>query len=252
MAQLTKSALDQYENQQREPSVDNRVTDSVKAYLQTLEDSGHSPPPQLAHTEPHKLSHSSLGQLKARQKSSLKSSGVHTSLKNMTVESVSQEVQQSETAFVPLRETARVPPAPVPQKHSPVQGNGHVGLKYLGLAFNKLGISNGLSTLDDDSDSVSTQLKQPSEGTVNPAEQSQSQSARRRLHMGEAPVYAGRPSAYENSFSSCDVKFIASDWSVNSWSTFNTRDEQEFRIGLAALDASIASLQRTLKADLKG
>lgn len=158
-----------------------------------------------------------------------------------------------ETDFVPLRETARAQPAPDPQKLSPVQGNGHVGLKYLGLAFNKLGISSDLPALDDDDDAdgVSSQLKHLDEGAINPADQSQSQHARRRLHMGESSVYTGRPSAYENSFSSCDIKSFASDWSVNSWSTFNTQDEQEFRNGLAALDASIASLQRTLKADLK-
>ncbi|KAK3575462.1 hypothetical protein QTP86_026846 [Hemibagrus guttatus] len=187
-AQLTKSALDQYENQQREPAVASRVTDSVKAYLQTLEDSEHSSP---AHPEHGKLSPSSLGQLKRRQKSSPKSSDtVHMSLKNTTAGSVSQEVEKSETAFVPLRETARMQPVAVPQK---VQGNGHGGLKYLGLAFNKLGISNGLPSLDDDHgadflsrpDGVSLQLKQPSEAAVNSAEQSQSQHARRRLHMGE-------------------------------------------------------------------
>lgn len=251
-SQLTKSVLDQYENQQQEPSMANRVTDSINAYLQTLEDSGHSSLPHPIHTQPP-------GQWKCRQETSPKSSDVHASLKNTAVGSVSQEVEQCETAFVPLRETVRVQPAPVPQKHSPVQGNGHVGLKYLGLAFNKLGISNGLPALDDDHctdylpcpDGVRSQLKQPSEGASKPADQSQSQHARRRLQMGEASAYTGRPSAYENSFSSCDIKSLASDWSVNSWSTFNTRDEQEFRNGLAALDASIASLQRTLKADFK-
>ncbi|XP_028321172.1 proteoglycan 4 [Gouania willdenowi] len=39
--------------------------------------------------------------------------------------------------------------------------------------------------------------------------------------------------------------------SVASGSTFNTKDEVAFRDGLAALDASIASLQRTIKLDLK-
>lgn len=222
----------------------NRVTDSINAYLQTLEDSGHSSLPRPVHTQP-------LGQWKCRQESSPKSSDVHTSLKNTTVGSASQEAEQCETAFVPLRETARVQPAPVPQKHSPVQGNGHVGLKYLGLAFNKLGISNGLPALGDARctdyvicpDGVRSQLKQPSEGASKPADQSQ--HARRRLQMG------GEASVYEKSFSSCDVKSLVSDWSVNSWSTFNTRDEQEFRNGLAALDASIASLQRTLRADFK-
>lgn len=244
-AQLTKSVLGQYRNQQRELSVVNRVTDSVKAYLQTLEDSGHSSPPHPANSQFRKVSPSSLGQWKPRQESGHKISDVDRSLKNMTVGSVSQEAEQSETDFVPLRETVSVQPAPVPQKHSSVQGNDNTGLKYLSRAFNKLGISNGLPALHDDPE---TQLKQPSESA---AEQSQSLHARRRLNMGEASVCTGRPSAYENSFSSCDIKSLASDWSVNSWSTFNTHDEQEFRNGLAALDASIASLQRTLKADLK-
>ncbi|XP_060724807.1 coiled-coil domain-containing protein 14 isoform X2 [Tachysurus vachellii] len=255
-AQLTKNVLDQYETQHREPTVASRVTDSVKAYLQTLEDSGHNSPPHPAKSVHLKLSHSSPGQWKRRQQSSPKSSDVHLSLKSTTVGSESQEVEQSDdTGFVPLRETASVQTAAAPQKQSSVHG----GLKYLGLAFNKLGISSDLPSLDNDHgadflphpDGVTLQLKQPSEAAVNPTEQSESQHARRRLRMGETSVYTGRPSAYENSFSSCDIKSLASDWSVNSWSTFNTRDEQAFRNGLAALDASIASLQRTLKADLK-
>lgn len=47
-----------------------------------------------------------------------------------------------------------------------------------------------------------------------------------------------------------DVESVISDWSVQSESSFNTRDEAAFRDGLAALDASIASLQKTLKLDL--
>ncbi|KAK7893575.1 hypothetical protein WMY93_022727 [Mugilogobius chulae] len=47
-----------------------------------------------------------------------------------------------------------------------------------------------------------------------------------------------------------DADSVISDWSVQSESSFNTRDEAAFRDGLAALDASIASLQNTLKMDL--
>ncbi|XP_072303933.1 uncharacterized protein [Eucyclogobius newberryi] len=46
-----------------------------------------------------------------------------------------------------------------------------------------------------------------------------------------------------------DVDSVISDWSVQSESSFNTRDEAAFRDGLAALDASIACLQKTLKLD---
>ncbi|XP_073401363.1 coiled-coil domain-containing protein 14 isoform X2 [Dendrobates tinctorius] len=37
------------------------------------------------------------------------------------------------------------------------------------------------------------------------------------------------------------------DWSICSFSTFTSHDEQDFRNGLAALDANIADLQRTLQ-----
>ncbi|XP_062303402.1 uncharacterized protein ccdc14 isoform X2 [Osmerus eperlanus] len=58
----------------------------------------------------------------------------------------------------------------------------------------------------------------------------------------------GVASELESSLLSSDVR---SDSSALSSSTFDTRDEQEFRDGLAALDASIASLQKTIQLDLK-
>ncbi|KAM3585275.1 uncharacterized protein V6R79_012692 [Siganus canaliculatus] len=48
--------------------------------------------------------------------------------------------------------------------------------------------------------------------------------------------------------SRCDVDSVCSGWSE---STFNTRDEAAFRDGLSALDASIASLQKTIQLDLR-
>lgn len=54
-----------------------------------------------------------------------------------------------------------------------------------------------------------------------------------------------------NATSLCDVESVWSNWSMKSESTFNTRDEAAFRDGLAALDASIASLQRTIQLDLQ-
>ncbi|XP_048810126.1 coiled-coil domain-containing protein 14 isoform X2 [Lagopus muta] len=51
-----------------------------------------------------------------------------------------------------------------------------------------------------------------------------------------------------------DVSYISfddisgkSEWSVSSFSTFTSRDEEDFKNGLAALDANIARLQRTLQ-----
>lgn len=43
---------------------------------------------------------------------------------------------------------------------------------------------------------------------------------------------------------------LMSDWSISSFSTFTSHDEQDFRNGLAALDANIARLHKSLKTGL--
>lgn len=48
----------------------------------------------------------------------------------------------------------------------------------------------------------------------------------------------------------CEVESVWSECSVRSGSSFDTRDEAAFRDGLSALDASIASLQKTIQLDL--
>ncbi|KAI4889794.1 hypothetical protein NFI96_030815, partial [Prochilodus magdalenae] len=279
---LTRSVLDLYENQQKETAVTDPVSDSIKTYLQTLEDTGHGSPPHKSHTQAHSISPSSHCQWKAKENgfrshetkaSSPKGLGVPCAKQDSSAGSRSQEQGKSAsgTVFVPLKETLLVQPSKLAQNSFCTQANEgnrvdeaneSPGLKYLGLAFEKLGISKELPTqclkaLDDNrgkdflshADGVGSQLKRTNEGKVYFADQSQ--NTRRCLQLGEASLHAGRPSMFENTFSSCDIKSLASDWSVNTWSTFNTRDEQDFRNGLAALDASIASLQKTLKADLK-
>ncbi|NWH95352.1 CCD14 protein, partial [Aegithalos caudatus] len=42
-----------------------------------------------------------------------------------------------------------------------------------------------------------------------------------------------------------------SDWSASSFSTFTSRDEEDFKNSLAALDANIARLQRTLQSNIR-
>nr|XP_033471544.1 coiled-coil domain-containing protein 14 isoform X1 [Epinephelus lanceolatus] len=54
----------------------------------------------------------------------------------------------------------------------------------------------------------------------------------------------------QEELSQCEVESVWSDWSMRSGSTFTSRDEAAFRDGLAALDASIASLQKTIQLDL--
>ncbi|XP_076579110.1 LOW QUALITY PROTEIN: uncharacterized protein ccdc14 [Chaetodon auriga] len=55
---------------------------------------------------------------------------------------------------------------------------------------------------------------------------------------------------FNSTLSQCDAESVWSDWSARSGSTFDTRDEAAFRDGLSALDASIASLQKTIQLDL--
>ncbi|XP_068612520.1 coiled-coil domain-containing protein 14-like [Brachionichthys hirsutus] len=69
------------------------------------------------------------------------------------------------------------------------------------------------------------------------------------------PVHAGRSRAAAGKGGDARLQnepeeSACSEWSAGSGSTFDTRDEAAFRDGLSALDASIASLQRTIKMDL--
>ncbi|XP_029613106.1 coiled-coil domain-containing protein 14 isoform X3 [Salmo trutta] len=148
-------------------------------------------------------------------------------------------------AFAPLRETVR---SALPVEGSPLpvmsqRGGGPQGLQRLTVSlesfpqlkslFSNLHQSNGLCS--------------------NGAGHADlSQSHRCRLDMDMASPGKGRNTSLDSTgLSLCEVRSLASDWSAGSSSTFDTRDEQEFRNGLAALDASIASLQRTIKQDLK-
>ncbi|XP_061759653.1 uncharacterized protein ccdc14 isoform X3 [Nerophis ophidion] len=55
---------------------------------------------------------------------------------------------------------------------------------------------------------------------------------------------------FDSFLSQRDTDSFSCDCSLRSMSTFDTKDEAAFRDGLAALDASIASLQKTMKLDL--
>ncbi|XP_026157773.1 uncharacterized protein ccdc14 [Mastacembelus armatus] len=76
-----------------------------------------------------------------------------------------------------------------------------------------------------------------------------------RSQQGDKPTVAlaSHPVRRQSvsTLSDCDVASAWSDWSMMSGSTFDTRDEVAFRDGLAALDASIASLRKTIQLDLR-
>ncbi|XP_056122951.1 coiled-coil domain-containing protein 14 [Rhinichthys klamathensis goyatoka] len=275
-SQLTKSVLELHENAQRESTVSDQLSNSVKTYLQTLEGIGQASPLQRVHCKSQTLQPVSPGQINGGKDHFMPSDAkvclpTNRDIHKPTLETIAENIPQSEeqkrTMFAPLKESLVVQlPSGVAHSKPLTQCNelitaknqreevdAHVGLKYMGRAFEKLDISDGVHIQDakndgrdflSDHQDVALQLIQKIKGLNNPSVQSL-----RARRMGVQAAHFGRPSVIENTFSSCDIKSLASDWSINSWSTFNTQDEQNFRDGLAALDASIESLQNTLRVD---
>ncbi|XP_067315175.1 coiled-coil domain-containing protein 14 isoform X2 [Pseudorasbora parva] len=276
-SQLTKSVLELHENAQRESTVSEKLSNSVKTYLQTLEGFGQASSPHPVHCRSQTLHPVSPGQINGGKENFMASDvkfcsptdrDIHKPTLETIAENIPQLEEQKRAMFAPLRETPAVQlPSGVTHSEPLTQSNelitakiqrenvdALVGLKYMSCAFEKMDISNGLHIQNAKNDGrdlvrghhgVALQLNQKMKGLEN--QSVQSQHARR---MAVQSAYFGRPSGIENTFSSCDIKSLASDWSINSWSTFNTQDEQNFRDGLAALDASIESLQKTLRVDL--
>lgn len=80
------------------------------------------------------------------------------------------------------------------------------------------------------------------------AEEPQAPAVRHGPSTGQGSRFQAKSSAVsDSSFLHSD---LTSDWSTSSFSTFTSRDEQDFRNGLAALDANIARLQESLRAGL--
>ncbi|XP_049611488.1 coiled-coil domain-containing protein 14 isoform X2 [Syngnathus scovelli] len=72
------------------------------------------------------------------------------------------------------------------------------------------------------------------------------------VQLSEQQTEKERRKTFDSFLSEGKVDTLTPDCSMRSVSTFDTRDEAAFRDGLAALDASIASLQKTIKRDLSG
>ncbi len=267
-SQLTKSVLELHENAQRETAVSDTLSNSVKTYLQTLEGIRQASSPPRVYCRSQTLQPASPGQTNVGKENFVPvcSPYIHKPTLETIAENVAQLEEQKRTTFAPLSETpvgqlasgvAHSNPLTqcnelITSKNQREDVGAHVGVKYMGRAFEKLDFSDGLHVQDvknDGRDYVSDHLNLKNKGLNT--QLVQSQHARQCLRMGVQSASTGRPSVMENTFSSCDIKSLASDWSINSWSTFNTQDEQNFRDGLAALDASIESLQKTLRVDLK-
>ncbi|XP_029376978.1 TSC22 domain family protein 1 [Echeneis naucrates] len=101
-----------------------------------------------------------------------------------------------------------------------------------------------------------TSTRQPQTQTTGSQKPADTPVCPQNLHLDLVQVCEPQPKKgggrlLDSTLSQCDVVSNWSDWSMRSGSTFDTRDEAAFRDGLAALDASIASLQRTMQLDLR-
>ncbi|XP_051915186.1 coiled-coil domain-containing protein 14 isoform X2 [Hippocampus zosterae] len=70
------------------------------------------------------------------------------------------------------------------------------------------------------------------------------------VQLSEQQTGEERRQLFDSFLSEGKMETMSPDCSMRSVSTFDTRDEAAFRDGLAALDASIANLQKTIKQDL--
>ncbi|XP_023144947.1 uncharacterized protein ccdc14 [Amphiprion ocellaris] len=68
---------------------------------------------------------------------------------------------------------------------------------------------------------------------------------------GSEHLESGRRQMFTSMVSQSDGESVLSDCSIKSGWTFDTRDEEAFRDGLAALDASISNLQKTIQLDMR-
>uniref|UniRef100_A0A3P8SHZ0 Uncharacterized protein n=1 Tax=Amphiprion percula TaxID=161767 RepID=A0A3P8SHZ0_AMPPE len=71
------------------------------------------------------------------------------------------------------------------------------------------------------------------------------------LSRGSEHLESGRRQMFTSMVSQSDGESVLSDCSIKSGWTFDTRDEEAFRDGLAALDASISNLQKTIQLDMR-
>ncbi|XP_037097359.1 uncharacterized protein ccdc14 isoform X2 [Syngnathus acus] len=72
------------------------------------------------------------------------------------------------------------------------------------------------------------------------------------VQLSEQQTEKEHQKTFDSFLSEGKVDTLTPDCSMRSVSTFDTRDEAAFRDGLAALDASIATLQKTIRRDLSG
>ncbi|XP_058051158.1 coiled-coil domain-containing protein 14 isoform X2 [Ahaetulla prasina] len=135
--------------------------------------------------------------------------------------------------------------------------NTKIGDKFFGSFGRKMAVENKSETLGRieklESERLQMQPKERTNGSANvilnnpdrlqPDKHCYAQKGNGQKNPGI--------SASDSSFSTLDWMSGKSEWTISSFSTFTSRDEEDFKNGLAALDANIARLQKTLQNSLK-
>ncbi|KAL4636239.1 coiled-coil domain-containing protein 14 [Arapaima gigas] len=246
---LSKAVLDLFEHEQKEVCPTDPVPGSINMYLKTLEVNGQMSSseapisPEKTHTEWSRRARQ--GEEKSHSPTQ---HGVCSAAEHRFHLSLGREQEQGGATYVPSRETVKVQLTGSPVKS--LGGKNSIQdfheAKFLSETLKKLHLSKGsFSGISGD-----FTVRRSSSVDLSASKNVPSLNEYQSLPAFESRVKANgtNVSGPDSTFLSCDT--LGSNWTTSSWSTFNTQDELNFRHGLAALDASIASLQKTIQSDL--
>ncbi|XP_062384439.1 coiled-coil domain-containing protein 14 isoform X2 [Sardina pilchardus] len=253
---LRKHVLEMHQQDQKSSCGSDDISDSVKNYLQSMEEKNLTSSPPRSHLSPQRTPSRSSSQwrgaglgLPQEQLGSPRLHGVGV-LGKGSYSVASDGGFGGGIDFAPLKEAGAALAEPPIRMERSLDGSG--ALKSLSQIMDRMALTaKGLQC--EDGNKPSSANATTSHFKVNPGVLPiPPLTSKRHLDLGETPAaYTGRPSEISLSSTSTFCESQATDWSMNSWSTFNTRDEEVFRTGMAALDASIARLQRTLQVDIR-
>lgn len=258
---LSKTVLDLFEDEQKVACPFDPASDPVHVYLKTLDTSGQMPlnhgyssdkPPTCSEWD-------SRGTVKLPESShSPKHREIGTTENKLFNYTLIKVPELEKTTYIPLKETKKVqqsvsPPKLLESKNTMLNGqepkiSSH-SLEKLHLCKNHLSGRAALGDTDHDFPVTNLAVTHPSR-SKNATPLSEQQYLIPPKNIGVNVNRASVPTL-DSTFLSSEAKSMVSNCSSSSWSTFNTQDELDFRSGLAALDASIANLQKTLQSDLK-
>ncbi|XP_051005812.1 coiled-coil domain-containing protein 14 [Acomys russatus] len=283
---LTKSLLSAYDQQlQQDPTPPHT---SIMSYLNRLETNhspAHSEPFNIAEmTEPHRLGenvlpsqgpkHSDMSAVDGASAPGVVSAAVvedsDTDCETITL--IEDGCNLDNTVYIPFARSTSKKHSPLSKRLSPEAKMSAATTQLISsnaLASkreNKLGapavcssqngaedVSGNLSRPYDTEDmQLLRKIKEaigkiPAAAATAAAEHPKEQAPHgpSACHSSGVPVRGNIVS--DGSFLNSD---LMSEWSISSFSTFTSHDEQDFRNGLAALDANIARLQKSLKTGL--